>query len=116
MDRNKAISFMHDLLRMMVSKDGSDLFITTGSPPAMKIDGKVATVSKQNLSPNHTQMLARSIMNDKQVSEFEEKQECNFSISRCPEWRVFVSTLSSSAAARAWCCVSSTPLSPVSKN
>jgi twitching motility protein PilU len=80
MDRNKAISFMHDLMRMMVSKDGSDLFITTGSPPAMKIDGKVATVSKQKLSPNHTQMLARSIMNDKQVSEFEEKQECNFSI------------------------------------
>jgi len=80
MDRNKAISFMHDLLRMMVSKDGSDLFITTGSPPAMKVDGKVTTVSKQNLSPNHTQMLTRSIMNDKQVSEFEEKQECNFSI------------------------------------
>jgi len=80
MDRNKAISFMHDLLRMMVSKDGSDLFITTGSPPAMKVDGKVTTVSKQKLSPNHTQMLTRSIMNDKQVSEFEEKQECNFSI------------------------------------
>ena len=80
MDRNKAISFMHDLLRMMVSKDGSDLFITSGSPPAMKVDGKVQTVSKQNLSPNHTQMLARSIMNDKQVSEFEENQECNFSI------------------------------------
>jgi len=80
MDRNKAISFMHDLLRMMVSKDGSDLFITTGSPPAMKVDGKVTTVSKQRLSPSHTQMLARSIMNDKQVSEFEENQECNFSI------------------------------------
>ena len=80
MDRNKAISFMHDLLRMMVSNEGSDLFITTGSPPAMKIDGKMKTVSKQNLSPNHTQMLTRSIMNDKQVSEFEENQECNFSI------------------------------------
>jgi twitching motility protein PilU len=80
MDRNKAISFMHDLLRMMVSNEGSDLFITTGSPPAMKIDGKVKAVSKQNLSPNHTQMLTRSIMNDKQVSEFEENQECNFSI------------------------------------
>ena len=80
MDRNKAISFMHDLLRMMVSNDGSDLFITTGSPPAMKIDGKVTPVSKQNLSPNHTQMLTRSIMNDKQVSEFEENQECNFAI------------------------------------
>jgi twitching motility protein PilU len=72
---------MHDLLRMMVSKDGSDLFITTGSPPAMKVDGRVTTVSKQNLSPSHTQMLTRSIMNDKQVSEFEAKQECNFSIS-----------------------------------
>lgn len=81
MDRSKAISFMHDLLRMMVSKDGSDLFITTGSPPAMKVDGRVTTVSKQNLSPSHTQMLTRSIMNDKQVSEFEAKQECNFSIS-----------------------------------
>lgn len=80
MDRNKAISFMHDLLRLMVSKDGSDLFITSGSPPAMKVDGKITVVSKQNLSPNHTQMLARSIMNDKQVSEFEESQECNFSI------------------------------------
>ena len=80
MDRNKAINFMHDLLRMMVSKGGSDLFITSGSPPAIKVDGKISTVSKQILAPNHTQMLARSIMNDKQVAEFEENQECNFSI------------------------------------
>ncbi|MDJ0832032.1 MAG: PilT/PilU family type 4a pilus ATPase [Gammaproteobacteria bacterium] len=81
MDRNKAISFMHDLLRMMVSKDGSDLFITEGSPPAIKVNGKINLVSKQILKASHTQMLARSIMNDKQVSEFEEHQECNFSIS-----------------------------------
>jgi twitching motility protein PilU len=80
MDRNKAIGFMHDLLRMMVSKDGSDLFITSGSPPAMKVDGKIQTVSKQIMAPSHTQMLARSIMNDKQISEFEQNQECNFSI------------------------------------
>jgi twitching motility protein PilU len=80
MDRNKAIGFMHDLLRMMVSKNGSDLFITSGSPPAIKVDGKMTTVSKQILAPSHTQILARSIMNDKQVSEFEENQECNFSI------------------------------------
>jgi len=72
---------MHDLMRMIVSKEGSDIFITAGSPPAMKIDGKLSIVSKQSLSSSHTQMLARSIMNDKQVSEFEEKQECNFSIS-----------------------------------
>jgi len=80
MDRSKAISFMHDLLRMMLSKGGSDLFITSESPPAMKIDGKMITVSKQKLAPNHTQMLVRSLMNDKQVAEFEENMECNFSI------------------------------------
>ena len=80
MDRNKAINYMHELLRMMVSKGGSDLFLTTGSPPAIKVDGKINTVSKQVLAPSHTQMLARSIMNDKQVSQFEETQECNFSI------------------------------------
>ena len=80
MDRSKAISFMHDLLRMMVSKGGSDLFITCESPPAMKIDGKMLTVSKQKLASNHTQMLVRSLMNDKQVAEFEENMECNFSI------------------------------------
>ena len=90
MDRNKAISFMHDLLRMMVSKDGSDLFITSGSPPAMKIDGKVSTVSKQRLSPSHTQMLTRSIMNDKQVSEFEEKNESNFSIALLASCCLFI--------------------------
>ena len=80
MDRNKAINYMHELLRMMVSKGGSDLFLTTGSPPAIKVDGKINTVSRQVLAPSHTQMLARSIMNDKQVSQFEETQECNFSI------------------------------------
>ncbi|MFT5976602.1 MAG: twitching motility protein PilU, partial [Gammaproteobacteria bacterium] len=80
MDRSKAISFMHDLLRLMVSKNGSDLFITAGSPPAMKVDGKITVVSEQILSPNHTQILARSIMNDKQLSEFESSQECNFAI------------------------------------
>lgn len=80
MDRSKAINFMHDLLRMMVSKGGSDLFITSESPPAMKIDGKMLTVSKQKLLSSHTQMLTRSLMNDKQVAEFEEKMECNFSI------------------------------------
>jgi twitching motility protein PilU len=71
---------MHNLLRLMVSKDGSDLFITAGSPPAMKVDGKIIIVSEQILSPNHTQILARSIMNDKQLSEFEASQECNFAI------------------------------------
>jgi twitching motility protein PilU len=72
---------MHDLLRMMVQKDGSDLFITAGAVPSMKVDGKMSPLSNQALSPQHTQVLVRSIMNDKQQAEFEASQECNFAIS-----------------------------------
>ena len=81
MDRDKAIRFMHDLLRTMLSKDGSDLFITSGAPPSMKVDGKMSPITNQPLSPSHTQVLVRSIMNDKQAAEFEEHLECNFAIS-----------------------------------
>ena len=81
MDRDKAVRYMHDLLRMLVQKDGSDLFITVGAAPSMKIDGKMTALSNQVLSPQHTQMLVRSIMNDKQLGEFEKQQEVNFAIS-----------------------------------
>ena len=74
MDRDKAIRYMHDLLRMMVQKDGSDLFITAGAVPSMKVDGKMSPLSNQALSPQHTQVLVRSIMNDKQQAEFESTQ------------------------------------------
>ena len=81
MDRDKAIRFMHDLLRTMLSKDGSDLFITSGAPPSMKVNGKMMPITNQPLSSSHTQVLVRSIMNDKQAAEFEEHLECNFAIS-----------------------------------
>ena len=81
MDRDKAIRYMHDLLRMLVQKDGSDLFITVGAAPSMKVDGKMTSLSSQALSPSHTQSLVRSIMNDKQLGEFESQQEVNFAIS-----------------------------------
>ena len=81
MDRDKAIKYMHDLLRMMVQKDGSDLFITAGAVPSMKLDGAVSPISNQTLTPQHTQVLVSAIMNDKQRAEFEETQECNFAIS-----------------------------------
>ena len=80
MEREQATKFMYDLLRALVSKRGSDLFITTGYPPALKIDNKVTPVSQQGLTPQHTSMLARSIMNDKQAAEFEAKKECNVAI------------------------------------
>jgi len=72
---------MHDLLRMMVQKDGSDLFITAGAVPSMKVDGKMTPLSNQSLSPQHTQILVHSIMNDRQMAEFDANQECNFAIS-----------------------------------
>ena len=81
MERDQAVKFMNDLLRVMVSKKASDLFITAGFPPAFKVDGKVTPISNQTLSPTHTQELARSIMNDKQAEEFEATKECNFAIS-----------------------------------
>jgi len=80
-DREKAIKYMHDLLRLLVQKDGSDLFITAGAVPSMKVDGEMKQISNQALSPQHTQVLVSAIMNDKQRAEFEETQECNFAIS-----------------------------------
>jgi twitching motility protein PilU len=64
----------------MVAKRASDLFITAGFPPAFKVDGKMTPVSNQSLTPQHTQELARSLMNDKQAQEFEATKECNFAI------------------------------------
>ena len=68
------------LLRLMVEKGGSDLFITSGFPPAIKVDGKMTPVTNQALTQQHTLELARAIMNDKQAAEFEASKECNFAI------------------------------------
>ncbi|THF61290.1 PilT/PilU family type 4a pilus ATPase [Pseudothauera rhizosphaerae] len=81
MERDQALKFMHDLLRLMLQKNGSDLFITAGFPPAIKVDGKIVPQSNQVLSPQHTAELARAIMNDRQAAEFEASKECNFAIS-----------------------------------
>lgn len=81
MERDQATELVHNLLRGMLSKNASDLFITSGFPPAFKIDGKMTPVSNQQLTSQHTQELARSIMNDRQAAEFEASHECNFAIS-----------------------------------
>ena len=93
MERDQAMKFMHDLLRLMSQKKGSDLFITAGFPPAIKIDGKITPVSNQVLTSQHTAELARSIMNDRQASEFEATKECNFAISPAGIGRFRVNTL-----------------------
>lgn len=80
MERDQATKFMNDLLRLMLSKNGSDLFITADFPPAFKIDGKITPASNQPLTPAHTIELARAVMNDKQAAAFEQTKECNFAI------------------------------------
>src|SRR3954465_7809551 len=80
MERDQASKFVNDLLRLMVSRQGSDLFLTADFPPAIKVDGKVTKVSPQPLTGQHTLALTRSIMNDKQAAEFERTKECNFAV------------------------------------
>jgi twitching motility protein PilU len=81
MERDQASKFVNDLLRLMVSRNGSDLFLTADFPPAIKVDGKVTKVSPQPLTGQHTLALTRAVMNDKQGAEFERTKECNFAIS-----------------------------------
>lgn len=80
MEREQAIKFMRDLLKLMVEKRGSDLFITVDFPPAIKIDGKVTPVSKTKLSSENTKAMVYAIMNDKQLKEYEATKECNFAV------------------------------------
>ena len=80
MEKGQAEKFVFDLLRLMIGKKASDLFITAGFPPAMKIDGKMTPISQQVLSAQQAREIARSVMNDKQTAEFDASNECNFAI------------------------------------
>ena len=71
---------MDKFLRLMVEKGGSDLFITTGVPPSMKINGRIMPLTKNNLAPEQVREIVLGLMNSKQQDEFEEKKELNFAI------------------------------------
>ncbi len=81
MEREQASRFLQDLLRLMLKRGGSDLFLTAEFPPAVKIDGKVTPVSGVPLTPQHTMELARALMSDRQAADFEANRELNFAIS-----------------------------------
>ena len=81
LEREQASKFLHDLLRLMVSRKGSDLFLTADFPPAFKVDGKLMPVSNVPLTAQHTTELSRALMNDRQAAEFEANKELNFAIS-----------------------------------
>ena len=80
MEKGQAEKFVFDLLRLMLGKKASDMFITAGFPPAMKIDGKMTPISSQVLSAQQAREISRSVMNDKQTAEFDATSECNFAI------------------------------------
>jgi len=80
MEREQAVRLTQNLLRKMVERDGSDLFLTAAFPPAIKVDGAVHKATDTPLSPEQSAMMVRSIMNDKQIKEFDATKECNFAI------------------------------------
>jgi len=80
MEREQAAKLMQDLLRRTVERAGSDLFVTAGFPPAIKIDGEVRAQAERKLLPEEAAMMVRVIMNDRQTKEFDATKECNFAI------------------------------------
>ncbi len=69
------------LLQLMVEKGASDLFITAGVPPSVKINGKVVAVTTTPLSPEKTREVVLGVMNENQRRDFVENKELNFAIS-----------------------------------
>ena len=69
------------LLKVMSDRKASDLFVTAGASPAIKVDGTIKPLTKEVLKPEQARKLVYSTMNDKQLAEFEGTHECNFAIS-----------------------------------
>ncbi len=80
MERDQAVRLIQNLLRKMVELNGSDLFITSEFPPAIKIDGTIKPFADRPLTSAQSSLIVRSIMNDKQAKEFDATRECNFAI------------------------------------
>ena len=80
MERDQATRLMQGLLKKMVDKDASDLFITAGVPPAIKIDGEIHKAAEHPLTREQSAIIVRAIMNDKQARDFDADKECNFAI------------------------------------
>lgn len=80
MEREQAVRLTQNLLRKMVEREGSDLFITAAFPPAIKVDGTIHKATDTPLSADQAAIMVRSIMNDRQIKEFDATKEANFAI------------------------------------
>jgi twitching motility protein PilU len=106
MDREQAIKLMQDLLRRVVERNASDLFITAGFPPAIKLDGEIRPQMDRALSSEQSAVLVRSIMSDRQSKEFDATKECNFAIAPpgIGRFRVSAFVQQGSTGCATWCC------------
>ena len=73
------MSNLRELLELVVKRKASDLHLTVGSPPQLRVDGKLLKMDSDILEPEDTKKLAYSIMNEKQRQKFEEKSELDLS-------------------------------------
>lgn len=81
MNDKQAVDFLHQLMQLTIAQNAADLFISAGAKPSLKKDGKLISLTSQPLSPGHARQLVRSVMNDKQIAEFDQTSECNFAVS-----------------------------------
>jgi twitching motility protein PilU len=81
LESTQAADFVRQLLELMLSRKSSDMFITAGFPPAIKVDGKMTKLSPDGLTGAQTAALVRAVMSERQAAEFEATKECNFAIS-----------------------------------
>ncbi len=69
------------LLKLVSEKKASDLFVTVGMPPCIKVNGRITPVSKERISEEQARALVAGIMSPAQREEFAQTNECNFAIS-----------------------------------
>ena len=80
-DESPYFKYVVDLLKLLLEKDGSDLFVTVGAAPAFKIHGEMTPVGSKPISQEQAEEIVSAVMNDKQRGEFRETKECNFALS-----------------------------------
>ena len=103
-------------LKLMAHQKASDLFITAGMPPSMKVNGKISPITQNPLTPQQSRDLVLNVMTPPQREEFEKTHECNFAIGVSGVGRFRVSAASTSATRSAWCCAGSRPRSRRSRS
>ncbi|MFO7642571.1 MAG: PilT/PilU family type 4a pilus ATPase [Candidatus Competibacteraceae bacterium] len=79
-DHDKATQYLYELTLKLLELEGSDIFITAGSPPALKVNQDIHRIGERKLTPQQTMLLVRSIMHDRQARDFDQHHEVNFSL------------------------------------